>query len=161
MSDPRSPESDAVRPSDYRVAPLLAARFVGLALVGLALVMFAGTALVALLDLPADLLVVVLVLGLVGVFVLGWVLRSRAYVVRVDADGYRVRLIRGAGVTAARWKDVVDAATASPRGIPCVVLNLVDGRTTTIPVQALAVDREQFVRELQVHLERGQRQRPL
>ena len=40
-----------------------------------------------------------------------------------------------------RWTDVEDAVTASPRGVPCVVLRLRDGGTTTIPVQALAVDR--------------------
>lgn len=148
-------------PSDYRLAPLLIARFVGLSLVLLAVVLFGSTALVAVLDLPADLLVAILVLGVVGVFTLAWVLRSKAYVVRCDTDGYRVRFIRGAGAMHALWTDVADAATASPRGIPCVVLHLTDGRRTTIPVQALAVDREEFVRELQAHLERGQGRRPL
>lgn len=148
-------------PSDYRLAPLLIARFVGLSLVLLAVVMFGGTALVSLLDLPADLLVVIIVLGVVGVFTLAWVLRSKAYVVRCDADGYRVRFVRGAGVKQARWVEVENAATASPRDIPCVVLRLSDGRTTTIPVQALAVDREDFVRDLQAHLKRGQGLRPL
>jgi hypothetical protein len=36
-----------------------------------------------------------------------------------------------------------------------VVLRLRDGRTTTIPVQMLAVDREAFVRDVQDHLQRG------
>jgi hypothetical protein len=147
--------------SDYRLAPLIVARFVGMSLVVLAVLMFVGTALVATLDLPGDLLVGLLVLGVVGVFVLAWWLRSRAYVVRFDADGYRVRLIRGAGVKDASWKDVENAATAAPRGIPCVVLHLVDGRTSTIPVEALVVDREAFVRDLQAHLQRGQGLRPL
>ncbi|MCW2765313.1 MAG: hypothetical protein JWO11_1272 [Nocardioides sp.] len=147
--------------SDYRLAPLVVARFVGMSLVALALVMFAGTALVATLDLPGDLLVALLALGVVGVFTLAWWLRSRAYVVRFGPDGYRVRMIRGAGVLRASWKDVEDAATASPRGIPCVVLHLVDGRTTTIPVDALVADREAFVRDLQDHLQRGQGLRPL
>jgi hypothetical protein len=39
--------------------------------------------------------------------------------------------------------------------VPCVVLRLRDGGTTTVPVGVLAVDREQFVRELQEHLQRG------
>lgn len=145
----------------YRLHPSLVARGVGLALVGLALVMFVGTAVVVAADLPADVLVVLLGLGVAGVFVLGWLLRARAYVVRCDQVGYRVRLVRGAGVTQARWKDVEDAVTTSPRGVPCVVLRLRDGRTTTIPVQLLAMDREQFVRELQDHLQRGQGLRPL
>ena len=54
-----------------------------------------------------------------------------------------------------------EAVTATPQGLPVVVLRLVDGRTTTIPVTLLDVDREQFVRDLQAHLQRGQGLRPL
>jgi hypothetical protein len=36
-----------------------------------------------------------------------------------------------------------------------VQLRLRDGRSTTIPVQMLAIDREEFVRELQLHLSHG------
>lgn len=151
----------APTPSDYRLSPALNARLMGLLLVVLALLLFAVTALVAVFHLPPDLLVVVAVLGVMGVFGTGFVLTRRAYVVRLDAEGYRVRLIRGAGVTAARWTEVADASTGSPRGIPCVVLQLVDGRTTTIPVAALAADREEFVRDLQAHLQRGQGLTPL
>ncbi|CAB4713280.1 MAG: hypothetical protein F2667_08295 [Actinobacteria bacterium] len=148
-------------PHDYRMHGAFAARFVGLALVLVAVVMFVGTAVVALAGLSGDLLVVLLVLGVVGVFVLGWWLRARASILHVDADGYTVHLVRGAGVKQARWKDVEDAATATPHGIACVVLRLRDGRTTSIPVQALAVDRDQFVRELQRRLRDGQGLRPL
>ena len=148
-------------PSDYRLSPALGARLVGLLLVALAVLLFTTTALVALADLPPDLLVVLAASGVVAVFGLGWFLTRRAYVVRFDTDGYRVRMIRGAGVTESGWKDVADAATGSPRGIPCVVLTLRDGRTTTIPVGTLAVDREQFVRDLQQHLQDGQGLRPL
>ncbi len=148
-------------PSDYRLSPALAARLVGLLLVVLALGLFVVTALVAILDLTPDLLVVLAVLGLVGVFATGWLLTRRAYVVRLDDKGYRVRLIRGAGVDAAGWKQVEDAVTSTPRGVAAVVLTLKDGRTTTIPVAALAADREDFVRDLQAHLQRGQGLRPL
>ncbi|WP_244963052.1 hypothetical protein [Nocardioides dongkuii] len=148
-------------PTDYRLNPSFAARFVGLALVATALLMFVGTALVALLDLPADLLVILLALSVGGVVALGWWLRSRAFVLHCGPQGYRVGLVRGAGTKEARWTEVAEAVTASPRGIPCVVLKLRDGRTTTIPVEALAVDREQFVRQLQRHLRRGQGTRPL
>lgn len=161
MPDPAPLSPTDAQPIDYRLNPAFAARFVGLALVLTAVLMFVGTALVAVLDLPGDLLVVLLVVCVAAVFVLAWRLRSRAYVLRCDRDGYRVGLVRGAGVTAARWTEVTDAVTAAPRGIPCVVLHLQDGRTTTIPVQALAIDREQFVRELQQHLRRGQGLRPL
>ena len=148
-------------PSDYRLSPALNARLVGLLLVVLALLLFAMTALVAVFDLTPDLLVLIAVLGLVGVFGLGTTLRRKAYVVRLDDEGYRVGLIRGAGVTSAAWTEVAEAGTGSPRGIPCVVLTLHDGRTTTIPAAALAADREEFVRDLQAHLQRGQGLRPL
>ena len=148
-------------PSDYRLSPALGARLMGLLLVALAILLFAVTAAVAVFHLPPDLLVVLAVLGVAAVFGGGWALTRRAYVVRLGAEGYRVRLIRGAGVTGARWTEVEDAVTASPRGIPCVVLHLRGGGMTTIPVEALAADREEFVRDLQAHLQRGQGLTPL
>jgi hypothetical protein len=162
-SNPGPARSGPSRPgrSDYRLSPALAARLVGLLLVVLAVTLFAVTALVAVLHLTPDLLVVLAVLGLVAVFGTGYLLTRRSYVVRLDDEGYRVRLVRGAGVDAARWKDVEDAATSTPRGVPAVVLTLKDGRTTTIPVAALAADREEFVRDLQAHLQHGQGLRPL
>ncbi len=141
--------------SDYRFAPLLVARFVGAYLVLLAAVVFVATALVAVLDLPGDLLVVLLALGLAGLFTLAWWLRTRAVVVRFAEHGYEVRMIRGAGVKQSRWSDVEDAVTSFPRDLPSVVLRLRDGRSTTIPVDALAVDRDQFVRDLQERLQHG------
>ena len=67
-------------------------------------------------------------------------------VVELDDEGYRVRMIRGAGVRAAAWRDVEDAVAASPHGVDCVVLRLRDGRTTSIPVAAVDAPREDFVR---------------
>lgn len=148
-------------PTVYRLAPAVSARFVGLYLVLLAVVVFAGTAVIAVAGWSMDIVVVLVVIGLVGLGFLGWWLRSRAYVLKAGADGYRVRLVRGAGVTAARWTQVEDAVTVTNRGIPCVVLRLKDGGTTTIPVTLLAINREDFVRELQRHLQAGQRLRPL
>jgi hypothetical protein len=143
--------------SDYRLAPLLIARFVGLYLVVLAVVVFTATAFVAATELPADVLVVLLVVGVVGLFVLAWVLRSRVTVVRLDEAGYRVGMVRGAGVKEGRWIDVEEAVTASPRGVPCVVIRLRDGGRTTIPVQALAGDPEGFARDVQARLRAGGR----
>jgi hypothetical protein len=143
--------------SDYRLAPLLIARFVGLYLVVLALVVFVATAVVAATDFPADVLVVLLVAGVVGLFVLAWLMRSRVTVVHLDAAGYRVAMVRGAGVKEGRWVDVEDAVTASPSGFPCVVIRLRDGRRTTIPVQALAGDPEDFARDVQARLRAGGR----
>ncbi len=143
--------------SDYRLAPLVVARFVGLYLVLLALVMFVATAVVAAADLPVDVLVVLLGVGVAGLFALAWVLRSRVTVVHLDADGYRVRLIRGAGVRQGRWADVQDAVTGSPRGIPCVLIRLRDGGRTSIPVQALQGDPDDFARDVQARLRAGGR----
>lgn len=143
--------------SDYRLAPLLIARFVGVYLVLLAVVVFAATAVVAVADLPADVLVVVLVIGLVGLFVLAWVLRSRVAVVHLDENGYRVALLRGAGVKRARWVDVEEAVTGSPRGVKCLVLRLRDGGSTTIPVQALEGDPDDFARDVRSRLRAGGR----
>ena len=144
-------------PSDYRLAPLVIARFVGLYLVLLAGLVFAGTAVVAAADLPTVSLVALLALGLVGLFVLAWWLRSRVSVVHLDATGYRVSMVRGAGVKEGRWSEVADAVTAAVRGFPCVVITLRDGRTTTIPVQALAADPDDFARDVQGRLRAGGR----
>lgn len=152
---PATPET-----TTYPLAPVVVARFVGLGLVALALLMFVGTALVAALDLPPDVLVVLLVLGLAGVLTLAWWLRNRAWVLRCTAEGYTVRLVRGAGVTEAAWNTVEDASTTLRHDVPCVVLRLRDGGTTTIPVGVLAVDKEEFVRELQGRLQSARGLRP-
>ena len=148
--------------SDYRLAPQVGVRIVGGLLVLVAALVLVTTLVVAVLDLPAWLLLLVAVLGLAVVALGGYVVTRRVVVVRLGADGYRVRLVRGAGVAAAGWKDVEEAVTTtSATGDPVVVLRLLDGRTTTIPVRALAADREAFVRDLRAHLQRGQGVRPL
>ena len=141
--------------TDYRLAPPVMARFVGAYLILLAVVLLAVTALVAVLDLNADLLVLVLGVGLLGLIGLGWWLRSRLVVVRLTDAGYRVRAIRAAGVTEARWNEVEDAVAATPQGFECVVLRLRDGRSTTIPVQLVAGDKDEFARDVRAHLERA------
>lgn len=144
--------------SDYRLAPLLIARFVGLYLVLLAVAVFVATAVVAVTDAPADALVVLLVVGLAGLFALAWWLRTRVTVARLDPAGYRVRLVRGAGVRQARWADVEEAVTASVHDEPCVVIRLRDGGRTTIPVRALEGDPDDFARDVRDRLRAGGRQ---
>lgn len=156
------PDDRPVPPaSDYRLAPAFAARFVGVLLVGLAVALVVVTVLVALLSLPSITLLVAVVVGVVGVLGAAVVISQRVAVVHLDEDGYRVRLVRGVGVAAAGWREVEEAVTASPGGVPVLQLRLTDGRTTTIPVEALAADREEFARDLRDHLQRGQRLRPL
>ena len=151
----------AASPTIYRLAPAVVARLLGAALIGLALLLFVGTAVVAVAGLPGDLMVAVVLVGVVGCFGFGWWLRSRAWVLRCTDDGYRVGLVRGAGVGEARWSDVEDAVTTYRHEVACVELRLRDGRTTTIPVGVLAIDREEFVRDLQSRLQRGHGLKPL
>jgi len=146
---------------DYRLAPPVVARIVGSYLVALALLVFAATVAVAAADWPADLLVALLGLGVAGLVGLVWWLRTRAYVVRFEAEGYRLGVVRGAGVRRAGWTEVTDAAATSVGGAPCLELRLRDGGSTVIPVGALAVDAEEFVRDLRERLQRGHGLRPL
>jgi apolipoprotein N-acyltransferase len=148
-------------PTLYRLAPAFVARLLGLALVGLAVLLFAGTIVVALGGLPLNVLVVVVLVGLAAAIGFGWWLRNRAWVLRCTEAGYRVRLVRGAGVTEARWSAVEDAVATYRRDVACLELRLRDGGTTTIPVGVLDVDRERFVREIQERLQRGHGLRPL
>ena len=146
-------------PSDYRVAPALAARLLGVALALVGLLVFAATAVVALAALPVGTVVAVAVVGVLGVAAAGWWVTRRARVVRLDDTGYRVRFLRGAGVTAARWADVRDAVTSTVAGSHCVVLRLHDGRTTTIPLEVLAGDPGRFEADVKARLESWQGRR--
>lgn len=143
--------------TDYRLAPPVMARFVGAYLVLLAVVLLGTTAAAATLDLNPDLLVVVLGVGLLGLIGLAWWLRTHLVVLRLTATGYRVRMIRVAGVTEARWSDVEDAVAATPRDVQCVVLRLRDGRTTTIPVELVGADKDDLARDIREHLRRAAR----
>jgi len=153
--------SAAPQVSDYRLAPAFAARFVGGLLVSLAVLLVVVTVLVVTLRLPGVLLLAVAVVGAAATLTAAYVISQRVAAVHLGAEGYRVRLVRGAGVTAAGWREVEEAVTASPGGVPVVRLRLTEGRTTTIPVHALAADRDEFVRDLQRHLQHGQGLRPL
>jgi hypothetical protein len=142
-------------PSDYRLSPQLAARLLGASLVLWGLLMLLVTIVVVLFQAPVGLVPAIGVLCLVGVGATGFLLTRKAYVVRLGQDGYTVRFVRGAGVKQARWLDVEDVVTTTVAGARCVVLRLRDGRSTTIPVDVLAGDREEFVRTLQRLLDGG------
>lgn len=141
--------------SDYRFSQTLIARLTGFFLAGLGVAVFALIAAVAIFALP----VVVLTVGVVGtlaaIFVVGFLFTRKSSVVHLDETGYRVRLIRGAGVKQARWRDVEDVVASTVAGERCVVLRLKDGGTTTVPVRALAGNPDTFVQDLQSHLNRG------
>ncbi|MGI8645052.1 MAG: hypothetical protein ACR2JD_01830 [Nocardioides sp.] len=139
--------------SDYRFSPSLAGRLLGVALALVGALVLVVTLVVAVFRLSMWTVVVVAAAG-VAVAIAGWWVTRRAIVVRLDEFGYRVRLVRGVGAPEARWPDVRDAGPLFVAGTACVVLRLRDGRTTTIPVEALDVDGEAFVRDVRDRLAR-------
>jgi hypothetical protein len=155
VSTPALPDA-----SEFGLAPQLRARLMAAGLLGLGALLAVVSLLVALLGLPPDLIVVAAALVVGAIFVFGFLLVRRWYVVRVDAVGYQVRLVRGAGARRARWTDVQDVQTQTLAGSRCVVLRLRDGRTTTVPVDLIEGDREAFVRELQDRLELANGRKP-
>lgn len=140
---------------DYGLSRALRIRLMGafLGVIGGALLV--TTVGVAVLDLPAGVLSGLVVLAVVGVVVLGFLLVRQPYVVRLDDAGFRIRFVRGVGESQGRWADVEDLATTRVSGAECVVLRLRTGRTTTIPVNLIEGDREEFVDELQRRLDAG------
>jgi hypothetical protein len=142
-------------PTDYRLSGALTARLLGAAVAGLGALLIVLAVLVGVLSLPRPVLTVGVVLIAAAVVLAGLVAVRRGYVVRLDRDGYRVRHVRGAGTTAARWTDVEDVVATVVAGERCVVLRLRDGRSTTIPVRMLSARTEDFVADLQAHLNRG------
>jgi hypothetical protein len=136
----------------YRLAPGLVVRCLGAALVVLAFLVLAASLVTAVAGWGFAPVGALAVLGLLAVAAGTVWLTRRAYVVRLDTQGYEVRLLRGAGVRRARWADVAEASTGEVRGVSCVVLALRDGRTTTVPMAALAADRDEFVTTLRERL---------
>ncbi len=148
-------------PSEYRFAPAVVVRLIGAALVLAGAFVLLAALLAAVLGLPSTVLSVAVVLALLGFLATGLLLTRLAAVVRLGEAGYRVRWVRGAGVKQAPWKEVEDVAATTVAGHRCVVLRLRDGRTTTVPVDVLAGAGDDFVRNLQQHLDRGHGYRPL
>ena len=145
----------AAPPTFYRLAPIIAARLVGLGFLVFIAATVALTVVVARTSLSPDLIVVFLVVGLLAVIGVGSWLRTSAYVVRLDEAGYSVRLVRGAGVKDGTWAAVTEAVAARPRDVECLVLKLKDGTTTRIPVGLLAVDKDRFALEVGGYLHRS------
>ena len=139
----------------YRLSPRLAARFLGGLFVGLGALVVAFSLFALLLGVPDLVLGVSVALALVVLVVAGALLVRGTVIVRLDEVGYRVRLLRGAGVPRARWVDVEDAVAMTVAGERCVVLRLRDGGTTTIPVRVLEGSVDSFLEDLQTHLNAG------
>lgn len=146
--------------SGYRLAPHLGARLLGALLVLLAVLVAVVTFLAAVFNWSTVVVLGFAGVGVVLVVTVGYLL-LRVRVVALDERGYRIRLVRGAGVKAARWGEVSDAVTGDVGGVDCVVLHLKDDRATTIPVQAVAGDRNRLVEDVREHLRRAEGLRPL
>ena len=141
--------------SVYRLSRVLAARILGVLVAVVGGLVILLTLAVALLHLSSTVLVVGIVVAVLLLLLGGLTLTRGAAVVRLDDEGYRVRLIRGAGVTQARWLDVEDVVATVVAGERCIVIRLRDGRTTTVPVRMLAGTTDDFLQDLQGHLNRG------
>jgi hypothetical protein len=139
----------------YRLAPAVAARLLGVALVLLAVLILLSTLAIAVIDLHTAFLLVPVVLVAALLVGLWWLWRHKGWIARLTEEGYRIQWVRGVGAASGRWADVEDAVTTTVIEAPVVVLRLRNGRTTTIPVEMLAGDREEFVRDIQRHLRRG------
>jgi hypothetical protein len=140
----------------HRLAPAVAARLLGAVLCAVAVLILVSTLLIAVLDLHTAFLLVPVLITIASLVACWWLWREKGWVVKFTDEGYRVQWVRGVCAASARWKDVEDAVTTTLVEAPVVVLRLRDGRTTTIPVEMLAMDREAFARDLREHLQRGQ-----
>ena len=139
----------------YRLAPAVAARLLGAVLVAVAVLILSSTVAIAVFDLHTVFLLVPVALTILLLVATWWAWRQKGWIARLTPEGYRVQWVRGVGTASGRWKDVEDAVATTVADSPVVVLRLRDGRTTTIPVEMLAVDRETFVRDVQEHLQQG------
>ena len=148
-------------PSDYRLAAPVTVRILGAALVAAGLLVGLLAAVGAVVGWPGSVILVAALVLWAAIAVLALLLVRLAPVVRLDAVGYRVRWVRGAGVREARWKDVEDVVATTVQGARCVVLRHRDGRTTTVPVDLLSGPVESFVEDLRSHLNRGHGYRPV
>ena len=145
---------------DFRLAPAIGVRFVGAAFVSIAVVVFVLTFVAIAVRVPFIWVLGVAALAALAAVGLGVALR-RVPAVRMDDAGYAVHWLRGVGVRRAGWAEVEEANTASADGVDCVVVRLGDGRTTTIPMLALAAPRDEFVTVLRDRLKRARPTRPL
>ncbi len=147
--------------SDYRLSRPHAARMAGVLVLVAGLLAVLGSLGVALFGWPRWLVPTALLLAVPAAAGGALLLLRRPTLVRLDDAGYVVRGVRGAGATRGRWKDVEDVVATTVGGGRCVVLRRRDGETTTIPVGILDRPADDFVRDLQQHLNRGHGYRPL
>lgn len=153
--------SSDLAPARYRLARSVA-RHISMLTVGVAVVFgLIVTVMVAAAHGSGALELTIMGVGVVVVIAFVVWLHTAAFVVSCDAEGYVVRLVRGAGVKRAAWHEVSGASATYVHDIPVFLLELKDGRTTSIPVSLLATDRDEFARQMQRRLGDDQGTRPL
>ncbi|WP_051706196.1 hypothetical protein [Nocardioides aequoreus] len=136
------------------LAPALRARLLGAGLVVVAALVLLSVLATWLLSLPGAVVTVTVILAAVALGVLLALLLPRHWVVRLDEDGYRVRLLRSARARSARWSEVLDVQAGTVDGVRCTTLRLRDGRSTTLPVDALAGDPTELTSLIAEQLDR-------
>ncbi|HLK95152.1 MAG TPA: hypothetical protein VK365_05375 [Nocardioidaceae bacterium] len=82
----------------------------------------------------------------------------------LTGTGYRLRMLRGAGASAASWSDVARVRRKQLPPGPCLVLSLVDGGYTVVPVRLLeggTATADRLEADLRARLDRSHGQRRL
>lgn len=143
------------QPVTRALAPALRARLLGSGLLATGLAVVVLLVLSGLVGLPAAVVTGVVALATVGVLALLLLLGPRHWVLRLDADGYRVRGLRSARARSARWTDVLDLRTTTVEGTRRLVVRLRDGRTTTLPVDVVEGDPEELTALFSACLDRS------
>ena len=146
--------SSAPAPQQFALAPALRLRLLGTGLTAIGVVVVAAV-LAGATSVSGAVVTGLVVLAGVGVVALGLLLGLRHWVLRLDDDGYRVRVLRSAEARSARWTDVLDLQATTVAGSRCVVLRLRDGRTTTLPVDVIEGDADALTEALSACLDRG------
>lgn len=139
--------------NDVEFRPCAAAvlRPAGAALVGLALLVLVCVVVALVAHTGIGWVLLLAALGILAVGIAALV-QSRLPMVRLTDTGFELRRVVGAGPAEGRWTDVTEVATSYVDDLPVLLLELRHGQSTTIPVGALAVDREDFVRAVRDRL---------
>jgi hypothetical protein len=139
---------------ELALAPNIRLRLLGTGLAAIGICVAVGFLVVWVTGASAAVAAGLVVLGAVGVLVLGLLLGVRHWVLRLDQNGYRVRVLR-TEASAARWADVLDLQAVNEGRVRCLVLRLRDGRTTALPVDAIEGGPTVLSEELTSRLDRG------
>lgn len=151
-----TPDSGPPAVQTYAASAPLRFRLLAITVCALGLLLLVATGVVAVTPVPADVLTGLIVLAAVALLATGALLVPKRWLVRFDEHGYRLRMLRAAGVTEAAWTAVENVTTATVEASRVVVLTLDDGRRTIVPVEILAVPPDVFADTVLDHLEASQ-----